>query len=260
MPAATGSCVAERTPRAAGLSFSLAFILALALPGQAQADALLDRLRASASLAGPPAFERTLRLETNGETAPLVRVDRHDPALPDGERWSLLSIDGRSPGDKERDEWRKQVTSQQPPGYHRLHILLAGQPDSIRQEGPLRIYHWKALKPGALGMKGPDFSGRLSAEAILDTSGQEPALQRVRIYAAKPFSIMMVAKMRAFEATSDYKSGANGTPFLVRQTTRTDASIPFRGNGVIRSEARFRPLTKQPHTTQKLTRGQPAAG
>jgi hypothetical protein len=32
-------------------------------------------------------------------------IGRYDPRLPPGERWSLLSVDGRAPSDAERGEW-----------------------------------------------------------------------------------------------------------------------------------------------------------
>ncbi|MFA7440593.1 MAG: hypothetical protein WCZ66_06450 [Sphingomonadaceae bacterium] len=204
----------------------------------ASADALIGQLLAESAEAGMRPFERTTRIEEPGEQ-PVVRVDRFDPQAAEDERWSLISINGQPPDDKQRKSHRKDMEKQPVPGFYRLHLLLAGEPQ-IRRENGQTIYHWPRLQKGALGMKGPDISARLAADVFVTEVNGRPTITRLRIHAPEPFSVMAVAKFRSFDAISTYRPDASGAPVMVSQTTTTDTNIPFRASGVTRTEAHFR--------------------
>jgi hypothetical protein len=71
--------------------------------------------------------------------------------------------------------------------------------------------------------------------------GGKPIISRVRIFAARPFTIAGVAKMNSFDVTSHYRFGANGLPFLSTQTSASDVKAPFGMGGKRRSVISFRP-------------------
>lgn len=216
----------------------LAALLLPCLPAMAFADSPLHRVLAESAAAGMRPFERTTRIEEPGKEA-VVRVDRFDPDAPEGARWSLVSVNGQPPDDRQRKDHRKDVEKQPVPGFYRLHLLLAGEPQ-VREKNGKTIYHWPALQKDALGMKGPDISRHLAADAVVTEIGGRPTITRLRIHAPAPFSVMMVAKFRDFDAISTYRRDASGVPVMTTQTTTMNTNIPFRASGITRTEAHFR--------------------
>lgn len=207
----------------------------------ASADVVLDQLRRD-SLATPmTGFERTATT-IEGDKPAVVRIDRFDPRARPGQQWTLVSVDGKPPGDEENKAYLRQIELQPIPGFHRLNSLVAGDPTAVERQGPRTVYRWKTLQKGAAPTgRGPDFSERLSAEAIVRTDGPRPVLEQVKVYAAESFSIAGVVRMNKFEALTRYQHGARGHQ-LASQLTQVDVRVPFRRGGAIRTEASFRPL------------------
>lgn len=232
-----------RWRQSGGMTVRLAAPLAIALlaASPARADAALEQLRAEARATAPAPFERTLRIEPADRPA-TVQVDRFDPRAPKERAWTLVSVDGRAPTEEEVRRHQRETSRQPVPGFHRLNELLAGPPTAIDRQGDRTVYRWQALSKGAVATaQGPDFSERLSAEAIVTGSDTRPRLAQVRIYAAQPFGIMGVARMNRFEAVSLYASEGDRHR-LSRQTTEVDARIPIRGTQRQKTTATFRPL------------------
>lgn len=223
----------------------LVLLLAALLPAfPARADSILEMLRAEAARAEVKGFERTTREEKQGSKGPVVevRVDRFDPKAPAGRQWKLLSVNGREPTLKEQSEHRKLVSSLPVPGFYRLSAILAGIPErSIDAQGRI-LYRWNSLPPGSMPTPGPDISTRMAAEAVVEKVGNRPVVRSVRLFAPKPFPVMTVAKVNAFDLQNYYSDVDGGTPVLVAQTGATDISAPF-GQGVRqKSQTKFRPL------------------
>lgn len=228
-----------RPARASGLLLASAL---LATP--AQADAILDRLRAEAARAEVNGFERTTREEKQTPKGPVieVRVDRFDPREPAGRQWSLLSVNGRAPTKKQLAEHRKLVSSVPVPGFYRLSAILAGPPERSTDAQGRTHYRWTSLPPNSMPTPGPDISARMAAEAVVEKAGGRPFVRSVRLFAPRPFPVMSVAKVNSFDLQNYYGEGAGGTPVLVAQTGATDISAPF-GQGVRQtSQTKFRPL------------------
>lgn len=220
-------------------------LLALALQAvPARADAILDRLRAEAARADVKGFERTTREEKMTARGPVVevRVDRFDPKAPAGRQWTLLSVNDRPPTLKEQSEHRKLVSSLPVPGFYRLSAILAGEPERrVDAEGRIH-YRWNSLPPKSMPTPGPDISASMAAEAVIEKAGGRHIVRSVRLFAPKPFPVMAVAKVKAFDLQNYYAEGEGGTPTLVAQAGETDISAPF-GQGVRQtSTTRFRPL------------------
>lgn len=207
----------------------------------AAADVALEQLRRDALATPMMGFERTATIE-QGDQPKTVRVDRFDPRARPGEQWTLVSVNGEAPSEKDARSHAEQMEKTPVPGFHRLNSLLAGDPTEITRNGVRTTYRWAALQKGAAPTgRAPDFSDKLSGEAVVRTDGPRPVLEQVRIYAAEPFGIMGVAKMNRFEAVTRYTHGARGH-VLASQDTLVDARVPFRRGGATRTVATFKPL------------------
>lgn len=231
--------IRRRLPHAAA---ALAALFLLAAP--AHADAILDRLRAEAARAEVAGFERTTREQKQTAKGPVteVRIDRFDPKAPAGRQWTLVSVNGRAPTLREQGDHRKLVSSLPVPGFYRLSAILAGEPTrSVDAEGRI-LYRWDSLPPGSMPTPGPDISTRMAAEAVVEKVGSRPVMRSVRLFAPKPFPVMAVAKVKAFDLQNYYADGAEGVPVLVSQSGLSDISAPFGQGGRQTSQTQFRPL------------------
>lgn len=218
---------------------ALLALAALATAAQAHPD--IDRIVAELARAAPQPFERTNRVTPAGKPT-VVLVDRFDPRAPRGKRWTLLSVDGAAPTADDRSRNADQPDDARVPGFHRLHEMLGKSAPTCKVANGQTICHWPSLPAGSIGLSGPDFSRKLSADVVLEDEGGRNVLKRMRVYAAQPFSIMAVAKLHSLNVVSDYTSGKSGQPFLAGQTVDVDVSAPFGKGAKSHTETRFRPL------------------
>lgn len=231
--------------------------LAAIINSPAWADVLIERLLAESANTPVQPFERTVKVEQPGKPT-TIRVDRYDPHAPPDQRWRLISINGREPTAPENKSYLQEVEKQPVPGFHRLHILLRGKPVRQQRDGVV-VYHWPELQPHALGNNGPDISRNLAADAWVGESGGEPGILSVHVYAPKPFSVMMVARIRSVDTRNYYKRLKDGAPYLSEQVMLMDSNIPFRPAGITRTHTHIRPLNsaatgKNPVNTQGTDR------
>lgn len=217
--------------------------LLFAMPAAAQTDPLLSGILAEAAKQGPLAFERTVRAEELGENGKAsVEVDRFNPRAAADAQWKLVSIDGRAPTAKEIEQHRKKTAGVPIPGFYRISTMLAKPPAKKTESGGRISYQWDSLPAGSFMTPGGDISGNLSAELVVEQVSGKPKVDRLRIYAAKPFSIRSVAKMNQFDAVNQYRPGPSGQPFLSAQSQLTDVSAPFGMGGKRKNVVSFRAL------------------
>ncbi|WP_448578832.1 hypothetical protein [Thermaurantiacus sp.] len=223
---------------------TVALLATLSLAAPVAAAPAIDAIRAEVRAAGPYAFERTRAItDTRGGGTKRVEVDRYDPGKPEGQRWSLVSVNGKAPSAEDRKAWEEFIAGQPiAPGPWRLDPLLAGAEPKVTSRGAETVYSWPKLPKGSLPLGKFDLTDKLAAEAsVIDMAGK-PTVRQVRITAPKPFRVMMLAKFDTMTVTSDYARDASGRLILTRQETVQDATIPGRGKGVMRTEMTFRPL------------------
>lgn len=222
----------------------LAAILMVAAPVAARADAALQQILAQSARAPVVGFERTTRAEERSDPKkePAVVVDRFQPSSARAGTWTLVSVDGRKPTEKEVSAHARANAKGPIPGFHRLHLVLGGKPDRQTTADGRTVYHFASLPDGAVVTPGGDISSDLSAEATVEQVNGKPIISRVRIYAAAPFSIAGVARMNSFDVVSQYRLGENGLPFLYQQTSASDVKAPFGMGGKRRSVISFRPI------------------
>ena len=215
----------------------------LLVSAAANADARLDRIIAESSKAAPVAFERTTRAEVRAdpEKEPALVVDRYQPKAGAAGGWTVVSVDGRKPTAKELDAHARNNASP-PPGFQNLHKMMVKPPARVTEKDGKTVYFWESLPKGTIVTPGGDISGQLSLEATVEEAGGKPLMSEVRIFAAQPFRVKVVASINRFNVVSHYKPGANGMPFLVSQTADTDVSAPMGLGGKRRSVTTFKPL------------------
>lgn len=218
--------------------------LAMAAPGFAQAAPQMSQVLALAKKIGPQGFERTTtRTDTRDGGTKTVEVDRFDPSKPAGQQWTLLSVDGKAPTPDQNSDHQKTVNGGPVPGYYRIAAMLAGPNPTTTAQGNDTVFDWKRLPAGSLPMKGMDLTSDLAVSATVSMINSQPIVTQMRVAAPRPFRVMMLAKIDTMTVTSDYSMLPNGQPFLTRQVMEQSASIPMKGQGTVRSEMAFRPLS-----------------
>jgi hypothetical protein len=210
--------------------------LLLATAAAPAPDPLLDRLIAGARAAAPAttAFERTTRTTaTEGGGAPEthVRVDRWD-----GTTLQLVSMDGKPPTAEQTKAYKAATSGKPVPGYGRLADMLKGATRATDAQGRT-VYRIAGLPKGTINI-GKDISADLVGEAIVDATGPQPYVSRLRLYLPKPLSFFMVAKLDSFEITNEFRPGPGGRPALVKGDQRLTGA-QFGKSGTTHTETSF---------------------
>lgn len=214
--------------RAGGFALALLF----ALP--AHADALQDRLLAAARATPEQAFTRTSRMEERSGGAPEVhtRVERYDPARPEGQRWTLVSVDAKPPTSKDLGEYKKFIAKAVVPGYARLARWIGAR---AATDG--RAYRYASLPKDIMVINGHDLSADTTAEAFVNTAGPTPFVERTRLVSAKGFRMMLVAKVDRVEASQHFRL-VGDRPLLVESIVELTGSMMGK-SGSMKTTATF---------------------
>lgn len=186
------------------------------------------------------AFTRTVRAEQrakSGEAETTTIVERFDPTKPPAQRWTLVSVDGRAPTDKEKADAAKRGSSGFVPSYSRI-ARWVGSPAVKTQEGGRPAFRFAKLPKGTMQGNGPDLSANLGALAILGEGGARPWVERVKLSSAKPFRMMMVAKIERMTFDTRYRLMPDGRPVIAEQSSETVGSMMGR-SGTQRSVTTF---------------------
>lgn len=217
-----------------------ALSLFLAVAAAPAPDPLLQQIVAGARTV-PPASVRWERvLKQSGQEAGDSSVESHSRTERwDGKQLTLISVDGKPPAAGDLASHRKASVGRPLPGYHRVADYFgAGATRSMDAQGRI-FYRVNGLPKGSINI-GRDISASLVAEALVDSSGPQPFVSRLRITLPKPLGFMFVARLDSFEAISDYRL-VGGRPTLVRQT-QAIAGKQLGKSGTSRSESAYTPL------------------
>lgn len=182
----------------------LAAISCLLLSVEARADELQNSLVQAMRATQPDAyaFQRTMAFERTGASRK-VFVERFDPRRPADQRWSLVSVDGHAPSDKEIDQSRK--TKRGPtPSYHELAEWF-GAPATRSDSAPgYATYRFSRLPAGVVKIGSHDASADTQAEAVVNMKGKTPFVERVRFVSNKSFRMMMIASVQSMDVSARY--------------------------------------------------------
>ncbi len=203
-------------------------------------DPLLEKVIAGARAVTPAttAFERTARTvskDEKGATETRVRVDRWD-----GNQLVPVSIDGKPPTAEQLAEMQKATAGRPVPGYHRVADFLKNGAVRVPDPQGRTVYRVTGLPKGTVNI-GKDISSNLVGEAVVDTSGPQPYVSRLRVYLPKPLSFFMVAKLDAYEQINEYRLGPSGKPALFK-ALQAMSGAQFGKAGSTRTEATYNAL------------------
>ena len=209
-------------------------VLATAAPA---ADALRERLIAQARACPPAslAFDRTTvitRISPFGRKT-LTQVERWD-----GERWTLVSVDGRLPRDIEVRGAAKATAHLPVPGYYRLADLLAAAGDRRAGADGRVILQIPRLPAGTVNTGSDDISRHLGGEATIAEANGEPWVESLKITAREPFKLGMLITVGRFDQTFEYRLDGSGKPRLTTQVADSLGQM-FGQSGGEKSEARY---------------------
>jgi hypothetical protein len=209
---------------------SIAALISVALSAApARADALQQQVLAGAKAVTSEdfAFTQTIRMERSGEAAKEFVV-RYDPKRPKASRWTLIKAEGRAPTKKEIAGLTKQTNAAPVPSYSEIAKWFGAPAMRIAATKDSVTYRFAALPAGTIKMPGQDISANTSAEAVVNTAGPVPFVERVRITTRKSFRIMLVAKIESFSAAAILANSSDVTGSMMGKNgtfkTRTSFS------------------------------------
>lgn len=192
----------------------LPLLAALFIAAPAAADPLQDQVLAGMKRVDTAdvGFTSTTVVERTG-AGPQEIVTRYDPRGNVGKRWTLLRMNGRAPTAKETADVLKAANRSPPPAYAKLATWF-GAPATRVAQGPGSVtYRFARLPDGALRIGKHDASADTVADAVVNTAGHVPFVERVHFTSAKPFRMMLVAKVTRYDVTSTYALLPDGRPF-----------------------------------------------
>lgn len=210
---------------------------ALAAAGPAGADALQDRVLAGikATDTRDVGFVRTVRMERTGSGAQEFTT-RYDPrAIPP---WSVLKVDGRAPTAKEAADIVKSSAKSPPQAYARLARWFGGAAVRIADAPGQVTYRFTGLPADTMTIGSHDASADTVADAVVNTSGPRPFVERVRFSSARAFRMMLVAKVERFAITASYAPMPDGRLFPSGTDSEIAGSMMGKA-GSIRTRSRY---------------------
>lgn len=224
--------------------FSAFLAAALAtVPAAAHADALQSQVLAAARTtpAEAFAFRRTLTIEATGQTKKTI-VEQFDPRRAAADRWSLISVDGRAPTAKDLADHRKQKRGPTP-GYARIAEWF-GAPATRSDAGAGRVlYRFARLPNGTLKVGSHDASAATRAEALVNTSGPTPFVERFRFINTAGFRVMLVASVKSMTVDARYRQLPDGTVVPDDSSSVTTGSMMGK-SGEMRTRTDYGAVTR----------------
>jgi hypothetical protein len=204
-----------------GRIFFLPLLAGVLLAAAPAPDLALEPLREAiiteARAANPAgiAFDRTTTAVRRGPgiKEKTVSVERWD-----GQRWSLISVNGRAPTATQLKSFRKAIAISPVPGYYRMASLLAAASDVSVDSDGRQILKIPVLPPGSVHTDKADISSHLSGEAVITTTDGKPWVARLKVRARENFKLNMLIKVTNFEQIHDYRLGPDGKPRLASQS------------------------------------------
>ncbi len=164
------------------------------------------------------AFTQTFTGQRTGEPAKEY-VMRYDPKRPAGSRWTLVRAEGRTPTPKETAGFAKQANKSPVPSYGRISTWIGAPAKRVAGGDNSVTYRFASLPKGTIKIGSHDASATTSAEAVVNTSGKIPFVERIRYTSTKPFRMMLVAKIDKMTTTVTYRMMPNNRPMIAGSNT-----------------------------------------
>lgn len=202
--------------------------MALATPVVAQADALQQQVLAAAKTvaAADFAFTQANSFERTGTPAKKF-VQRYDPRR-GASAWTLVKVDDRAPTAKESADSAKRSAKAKVPTYARIAEWFGAPATRVATTPTTVTYRFASLPKGVITMGSHDASANTSVDAVVNTAGKTPYVERARFSSNAPFRMFMVAKVERFTFNATYRLMPDGRP--VNEAVVTEFAGSLMGN------------------------------
>lgn len=173
------------------------------------------------------AFTRTARTQETegGKTEKHVTIERYDPARPADQRWTLVSMDGRTPTADELSKHRKGLAGRRVANYGRVADYFAAPAAAAADAEGRKVMKFEKLAKGSLLVNDADISANATGEATINDSGEAPFVEQMRFTSTKSTRVKLVAVIERMESTTRYRMMPNGKPAPVEQITDMTGSM-----------------------------------
>ena len=207
------------------------------LSSAAQADALQAKIVAAARATPTEryAFRRTLSLDRTGAPRKTY-VEQFDPRRAPADRWSLISVDGHAPTPKDIANSRNAKRGPTP-SYAQLADWFGAAATRSEVTGGV-LYRFARLPKGTFKIGSHDASADTQAEALVNTGGPVPFVERVRMTSNKSFSVMLVASLRSIAIDQRYRLLGDGNAVPSESSSALSGAMMGKA-GTMRSNASF---------------------
>jgi hypothetical protein len=165
-------------------------------------------------------------------------VDRFDPAKPAGQRWTLVSVDGRPPTADEQKSFAQESAKRRVSSYARVANYFGTESTSGTDAQGRTVFRFKTLPKETVMVAGSDLSANSTGEAVVNSSGAVPFVEHVRFTLTKPTRIKLVAKIEHFQANARYKLSPDGKPVPAEFKSEANGSMVGKA-GSIRTTITF---------------------
>ena len=219
--------------------FSVVLAGLVLAPLPAFADALQQQIVAGARevTAEDFAFTQTSINERTGKGAKEY-ILAFDPKRPKEARWTLVRVEGRAPTAKEQAGLAKRAGKGRVPSYADIAKWFGGPATRVSGGKASATYRFASLPAGTIKLGSHDASADTAAEAVVNTSGALPFVERVRFTSNRPFRMMMVAKVEQMDMSVTYGLMANNRPAVVGNTVSMSGSLMGKA-GAFKSRTGF---------------------
>jgi hypothetical protein len=111
------------------------------------------------------------------------------------------------------------------PSYNQLAKWFGGA--ATRSDGAQGYvtYRFARLPAGALKIGSHDASADTQAEALVNTQGKSPFVERIRLVSTKRFRMMLVASVQSMATSEHYRVQADGLAVPAEATSRIVGSL-----------------------------------
>ncbi|HMJ05908.1 MAG TPA: hypothetical protein VK474_06595 [Chthoniobacterales bacterium] len=198
-------------------------------PGQRETNPLRERIIALARTVSAEdyAYTRTVRTEEIEQDKKETRtvIERWDPARPVDQRWTLVSIDARTPIAEEWKDYRKSLSKRRRAFYGRIAGYFAQSATSALDAKGRTVFRFASLPKESVMVGDADLSANASGEAIVNASGDVPFIEEVRFHSSGPTRVKLIAKIERFETITRYRMMPEGKPVPIELVSDMSGSM-----------------------------------
>ena len=186
------------------------------------------------------AYTRTIRTESTEENKKEERVviDRWDPAKPQDQRWTLVSINGQPPNADQLKNYAKESPKRRTVYYGRVAEYFGKPATSATDAKGRTVFRLASLPKETVVASGSDIYANATGELAVETNGGTPFIDEVRFVSSKPTRVKLVVLIERFEAVNRYKMMPNGKPAPVESSSEMNGSMMGK-QGVIRTKVTY---------------------